>query len=84
MRKKMRKLLAVFFIASLVFCHFTSMARAQEYTKNLDEKGGYMVGDLAVIRPEGTVATAVGAVVYVISLPFSLGGGNEEESRQIL
>ena len=37
-----------------------------------------------VVRPLGMAATAVGAVIYVISLPFSLAGGNEAEARQKL
>jgi len=84
MLKKIKKLLAVFFVSALVFFHFASIAPAKEYLNDLDEKGGYMVGDLTVMRPLGIVATAVGAIVYVISLPFSLAGGNEEEARQKL
>ena len=61
-----------------------SAALAQEHLKELDDKGGYMVADLVVIRPLGIAATAVGAVAYVISLPFSLVGGNEAEARQKL
>ena len=84
MRKKIKKLLAVFLISALVFFHFASMAPAKEYLDDLDEKGGYMIGDLVVMRPLGIIATAVGSIAYVISLPFSLGGGNEEEARQKL
>ncbi|MCG6881287.1 MAG: hypothetical protein LJE96_19355 [Deltaproteobacteria bacterium] len=57
---------------------------AQENVKKLDDKGGYMVADLVVMRPLGIVATAAGAVAYVLSLPFSLAGGNEPEARQKL
>ena len=60
------------------------MAPAKEYLDDIDEKAGYMIGDLVVMRPLGIVATAVGAIAYVISLPFSLGGGNEPEARQKL
>ena len=61
-----------------------SSALAQENLQELDDKGGYMIGDLVVMRPLGIAATAVGAVAYVISLPFSLAGGNEAEARQKL
>lgn len=84
MRKKMKRGVAVFLISALVFFHFASIAPAKEYIEDLGEKGGYMAGDLVVLRPIGIVATAVGAVIYVISLPFSLAGGNEEEARQKL
>ena len=84
MLKKMKKLLAVLSISALVFFHFAPMAQAKDYLDDLDEKGGYMIGDLMVIRPLGIVATAVGSIAYIISLPFSLAGGNEEEARQKL
>ena len=84
MQKKIKKLLAVFLMSALIFFHFAPTAPAKEYLEDLSEKGGYMAGDLVVLRPMGIVATAVGAVVYVISLPFSLAGGNEEEARQKL
>ena len=84
MPKRMKKGVTLLLVSSLVFFHFVSIAPAKEYIEDLDEKGGYMVGDLAVLRPLGIVATAVGALVYVISLPFSLAGGNEQEARQKL
>ncbi|MBW1779978.1 MAG: hypothetical protein JRL30_04500 [Deltaproteobacteria bacterium] len=84
MRKKIKKGVALFLMSSLVFFHFAGIAPAKEYLEDLGEKGGYMAADLAVLRPIGIAATAVGAVIYVISLPFSLAGGNEEEARQKL
>ena len=84
MRKKMKKGMAAFLISALVFFHFASVAPAKEHLEDLDEKAGFMAGDLLVVRPLGIAATAVGAVIYVISLPFSLAGGNEEEARQKL
>jgi hypothetical protein len=84
MRRKIKKGVALFLMSSLVFFHFAGIAPAKEYLEDLGEKGGYMAADLAVLRPIGIAATAVGAVIYVISLPFSLAGGNEEEARQKL
>ena len=84
MSKKMKKGVAVFLILALSFFSFAQISSAKEYIGELDEKGGYMAGDLVVLRPMGIVATAVGAVIYAISLPFSLAGGNEEEARQKL
>jgi hypothetical protein len=43
-----------------------------------------MVADVIVARPVGLVATVVGSVVYVVSLPFSLLGGNEKQAREKL
>jgi hypothetical protein len=49
---------------------------AQEYFETEDPGGGEMMFDLVVVRPVGIVATALGSVVYVISLPFSALGDN--------
>jgi len=84
MFKKVKKLVVVFLISSLIFFYFAPVVPAKEYITELDEKGGHMIGDLAVLRPLGILATAAGAIAYVISLPFSLAGGNEEEARQKL
>lgn len=43
-----------------------------------------MVADTLVARPIGLVTTVVGSALYVISLPFSLLGGNEKEARKRL
>lgn len=84
--KKRQKFTVVVLIASLalLFCQGQT-ALAQERIKALDDdKAGYMMGDLAIMRPLGIAATAVGTVFYVLSLPFSLAGGNEPEARQKL
>jgi hypothetical protein len=83
--KKRNKVTILILLASMaLFLSQGSGVLAQEYAKELDDKGGYMIGDLVVVRPLGMVATAVGAVAYVISLPFSLIGGNEPEARKKL
>jgi hypothetical protein len=43
-----------------------------------------MTGDLVVARPLGVAMTAVGAAVFVVSLPFSALGGNVEQSANTL
>ena len=84
--KKHRKITIVILIVSLAFfCCRGEIVLAQDRIKALDDdKAGYMMGDLVVMRPLGIAATAVGAVFYVLSLPFSLAGGNEPEARQKL
>jgi hypothetical protein len=84
MQRRRKRGVAILLISALVFFHFVAIAPAREHLEDLDEKGGFMAGDLLVVRPLGIVATAVGSVIYVISLPFSLAGGNEEEARQKL
>ena len=46
--------------------------------------GEAMIADALVARPVGLVTTVVGSAVYVVSLPFSLLGGNEQQARQKL
>ena len=84
MLKRTRKVSAVLLITAMVFFQYGAMASAEEYVKNLDEKGGYMAADLVVLRPLGILATAAGSIVYVLSLPFSLAGGNEDEALEKL
>lgn len=54
--------------------------------KNTDEQpsAGAMVADAIVARPLLLVATVAGAGLYVVSLPFSLLGGNAVEAGQTL
>ena len=52
---------------------------AADTTASADEEGasaGAMCFDLVGVRPMGIVATTLGFVGYVVSLPFSLPGGN--------
>ncbi|MVW74296.1 multidrug transporter [Pseudomonas xionganensis] len=43
-----------------------------------------MIGDLFIARPFLIAATAVGAGVFVVSLPFSAAGGNIKEAGRSL
>jgi hypothetical protein len=43
-----------------------------------------MIFDFILVRPIGIVATVVGSVFYVVSLPFSLLGENSDEASQAL
>lgn len=54
------------------------------YWTGESSSGEAMVADVLVARPVGLVTTVVGSVVYVVSLPFSLLGGNEKQVRQKL
>ena len=46
--------------------------------------GEKMVLDAVVLRPIGLVTTVAGTVIYTVSLPFSLLGGNEPAARENL
>ena len=43
-----------------------------------------MVGDLLIARPLLIAGTAIGAAVFVVTLPFSALGGNVEEAGHAL
>lgn len=54
--------------------------------KNSDEEpsAGAMVADAVVARPLLLATTVIGAGVYVVTLPFSLLGGNAGEAGKTL
>lgn len=82
MRTTIKRFVLAGLISSLILSPFSAAAIAGEFYNNLDEKGGYMAADLLVIRPMGIVATTVGSILYVVSLPFSLAGGNQPEAYE--
>lgn len=47
-------------------------------------KGYSMIGDLVIARPLLICATAIGAVAFVVSLPFTALGGNVGEAGEAL
>lgn len=53
------------------------------YTANAP-KGYSMLGDLLIARPLLIGATAIGAVAFVVSLPFTAAGGNIGEAGHAL
>ncbi|MDG1772964.1 MAG: hypothetical protein P8H32_05965 [Oceanicoccus sp.] len=56
------------------------------YTQAVEEEPSAlaMAGDLVIARPLLLVATVVGTAFYVVSLPFSLAGGNAIEAGETL
>ena len=65
-------------IAALIAVPFATSALAQEYFETKEPSGGAMMYDLIVLRPVGAVATVIGSVVWLVSLPFSAAGDNSE------
>ena len=84
MFKIVKKSLVHLVIVSLLIVPFGSAAMAQEYFETEDPGGGAMIFDFCVVRPVGIVATAIGGVAYIISLPFSLLGDNADVAGQKL
>ena len=56
------------------------------YELGYDDKpdGAEMLADAVIVRPMTLVASAVGAVGWVLSLPFTIPGGNVGEVGQAL
>jgi len=59
---------------------------ATVYAAEVEEtpSAGAMVGDLLIARPLLLVTTVAGTAVYLVSLPFTLLGGNAGEAAEVL
>ena len=79
-----KKFLVIFMISVFLIAPFASTALAEEYFEREEPSGAMMIFDFILVRPIGIVATVVGSVFYVISLPFSLMGNNSDEAVQAL
>jgi len=82
-----RKRSLVFLLAAaLAFTWAASPALAAEkkYITGEDRDAKAMMFDLVVLRPLGLVGLAVGTAFFIVSLPFSLLGGNTGEAAQKL
>jgi hypothetical protein len=84
MAKIVQKSLVLVVVASLLIIPFGSAALAQEYFEAENPSGGAMMFDLLVVRPVALIATAVGAVTFVLSSPFSALGDNIDAAGQKL
>ena len=79
-----KKFLVIFMISVFLIAPVASTALADEYFEREDPSGAQMIFDVILVRPIGIVATVVGSVFYVVSLPFSLLGENSDEASQAL
>lgn len=77
----LRRLAAL--LVMLAWCLSVLPARADEASTTGD-KGTDMVLDLVLLRPLGLVATVVGGVGFLVSLPFTLPAGNVGEAAHEL
>ena len=79
-----RKSVVCLIIAAMIIIPFCSGALATEYFEAKEPGSGAMMFDAAVVRPVGIVATAVGSVFWLISLPFSALGDNVDSATEKL
>nr|HID59375.1 hypothetical protein [Desulfobacterales bacterium] len=84
MHKLGRQSTALFVAAILFLIPFGSAPLAQDHFKNEDRSAEKMIADILAARPLGIIATTVGTVLFVVSLPFSAMGGNIEEAYKKL
>ena len=76
--------LIIVIIAAMMIMPLATTTFAEEYFEAEDPSGGAMMFDLAVVRPVGIVATAVGCVFFIVSSPFSALGGNIDTASEKL
>jgi hypothetical protein len=79
MLPQIKKLTILFLIAALVSVPLGANALAGNYLDE-DNNGEKMTADLCLVRPLGIASTVLGAAVFVVSLPFSILGGNVGEA----
>jgi hypothetical protein len=73
----------VFVVVAVLFCTTTaSSAFAQDTGLEEEASGEEMIGDFVLLRPLGIGATAVGAVFFIVSLPFSAISGSVDPAFQ--
>jgi hypothetical protein len=84
MRNLTKKWAVLAVIAALICMPLANSALAQDYFEAKEPGGGAMMYDTIVVRPIGLVATAVGSVFWLISLPFSASGDNTETATKKL
>ena len=62
----------------------TSASASEAYGFNAKPSGGDILLDAVIMRPLMLVGTAVGAVTFIVTLPFSALGGNVGDSAETL
>jgi hypothetical protein len=80
-----KTLVMCFLIVALLVSPLSALSETVD--RRIGEKGNsaeMMTVDLIAARPIGLVATVGGALVYLISWPFSALGGNSDQAWQTL
>jgi len=63
---------------------FVPTAAAGNYDLESEPSSGAMLADMFMIRPTMLVGTAIGVATFVVSLPFTLLGGNMDQAANQL
>ena len=85
MQKTNRKLLTYFLAFMLALSNVMFSANVAAYERVAQEPtGGTMLADAFMVRPFMLVGTIIGAATFIVTLPFSLLGGNVGEAGSTL
>jgi hypothetical protein len=77
----LRKLMIFLVAAALIFIPAGSGVMAQSgFDQEKISPDLAMAGDILFVRPIGIVGTAIGTVLFIVSVPFSAAGGNTEQA----
>lgn len=71
-------------LAAVCMILTASLARADQYSDNVQPTAEAMAGDLIAVRPLGLVATILGAATFLVALPFTIPSGSVGSSAKVL
>lgn len=83
MSRLKRPFIAVMLALSLCLA-VAPAAHADDYAAVNQPSELAVLGDMLIARPALVVVTAVGSVLYLVTLPFSALGGNDDEMAEML
>ena len=84
MHKLVKHSMVVLVAVTLISAIAAGPASAQVELQKKEPGAGAMTYDLVLLRPFGIVSIAAGAAVFVVSLPFSVLGGNVPRAAEVL
>ena len=81
-----KQALVLLLAAVLVFTWSAApvLAEEKQYVAGKDRNALSMMFDVLMLRPLGLAGTAVGTAFFIVTLPFSVLGGNTGEAAQKL
>lgn len=78
MRNVSKRSIIFFIIGALIVIPFSTPTLAADMAADDDLNAGRIAFDALVVRPLGLFGMAVGAALFIVSIPFSALGGNTE------
>ena len=85
MHKMVKQSTVLFTLFTLLSVSTVAPVFAQESYQRLEERSAEkMAFDMVILRPAGLIGTTAGTFIYLISLPLSYIGGNNDEALESL